>query len=411
MSKIEKRAIANDAVDGSKFRLLNSQKLRARNIANNADVELFELNNSDEWVFVTLPKYLGSSFATESFVTTTADNYILKTEIGALNGVTPLENGLVPSNFLPSYVDDVIEVNDETALGALATPETGKIYVTLDKSKTWRWTGSIFISTNGAVETVNNKTGVVVLNTDDVLEQTSMYYTQERFDLAFDEKTTDDLTEGANLYYTQARFDSALGLKTTDDVSEGLNLYYTQTRFNNEFFAKSTTDLTEGTNLYFTQTRLESVLADMTGNETDKAPTVSSVKEYVNSISASGGSTELFNHSVSLNGSATSLTGLNYFCAPSAGSISQVKLQIWTKNGVASGTLSIDLKKNTTPASVGMVSMFTTQPSINFATAVDYAQDTGVLATTTFNAGDFIRLDVTSIPVGFVGTITIVVKA
>ena len=70
------------------------------------------------------------------------------------------------------------------------------------------------------------------IDTDAVTEgTTNKYYTQARFDAAFDDKTTTDLTEGTNLYYTQARFDSALADKTTDDVAEGEgNLYFTTAR-------------------------------------------------------------------------------------------------------------------------------------------------------------------------------------
>jgi hypothetical protein len=125
-----------------------------------------------------------------------------------------------------------------------------------------------------------------------------------------------------------------------------------------------------------------------------------------------GGSTELFNHTVQVNGSSySSLTGLNYFRAPASGSISSVKLQIWTMNGIVAGEMAIDIKKNTTPDDVGMTSILSAPASIDFATAADYDIATGALASASFSSGDFIRLDVTSIPIGFVGTISISVYA
>jgi hypothetical protein len=42
--------------------------------------------------------------------------------------------------------------------------------------------------------------------------------------------STNDLTEDTNLYYTDARFDTRLSLKDTGDLSEGSNLYYTEAR-------------------------------------------------------------------------------------------------------------------------------------------------------------------------------------
>lgn len=60
------------------------------------------------------------------------------------NGLVRLDgSGLVPAAYLPSYVDDVIEVDNFAALPV--TGETGKIYVTKNDGKTFRWTGSTYI--------------------------------------------------------------------------------------------------------------------------------------------------------------------------------------------------------------------------------------------------------------------------
>jgi len=110
-------------------------------------------------------------------VPTTTDlaNYIPVSQKGAANGVASLDgSGLVPASQLPSYVDDVLEgyykVADgkfykEAAYTNLISGETGKIYVSLDTNKTYRWTGTTFVYiTSGAVDSVNGLTGVVVLN-------------------------------------------------------------------------------------------------------------------------------------------------------------------------------------------------------------------------------------------------------
>jgi len=50
--------------------------------------------------------------------------------------------GFIPSNLLPSYVDDVIEAAN---YASLPNPgESGKIYVTLNNNLTYRWTGSTY---------------------------------------------------------------------------------------------------------------------------------------------------------------------------------------------------------------------------------------------------------------------------
>lgn len=68
----------------------------------------------------------------------------------ALPAKASLVDGKVPEAELPGYVDDVIEVADFAALsGVLAV--TGKIYVTVDTAKAYRWTGSVFTELFGGL--------------------------------------------------------------------------------------------------------------------------------------------------------------------------------------------------------------------------------------------------------------------
>lgn len=85
-------------------------------------------------------------------------NYLPKSEKGSANGVASLDsNGKVPSNQLPSYVDDVIEgyyyngqFYTDSAHTKLITPETGKIYVDLNTNKTYRWSGTTYVEISQA---------------------------------------------------------------------------------------------------------------------------------------------------------------------------------------------------------------------------------------------------------------------
>ena len=90
------------------------------------------------------------------------------------NGYCGLDgSGLVASAQLPSYVDDVLEYANLAAFPG--TGEAAKIYVALDSSKTYRWTGSTYVE-------ISPSPG-----------------------------TTDSLTEGStNLYYTNARADARI---------------------------------------------------------------------------------------------------------------------------------------------------------------------------------------------------------
>jgi hypothetical protein len=90
--------------------------------------------------------------------------------VSALAGyvVAPLTNGTVPAVYLPSYVDDVVEATNFAGLSA--TGETGKIYVTLDTNKTYRWSGSTYVE-------ISPSPG----STDSVTEgSTNLYFTNTR---------------------------------------------------------------------------------------------------------------------------------------------------------------------------------------------------------------------------------------
>lgn len=74
----------------------------------------------------------------------------------------------IASIYLPSYVDDVIEVANFAALPP--TGETGKIYVTIDTNLQYRWSGSIYVAITSSPGT-----------TDDVPEgSTNLYHTAAR---------------------------------------------------------------------------------------------------------------------------------------------------------------------------------------------------------------------------------------
>lgn len=116
------------------------------------------------------------------------DSKISASEKGQPNGVATLgADGLVPAAQLPSYVDDVVEayIVGETPLaadwlsltagGAALTPETGKIYIVMTEgsyqNKQYRWGGTVYVLCNPSdVNSVNGKTGVVVLTQDDIGE-------------------------------------------------------------------------------------------------------------------------------------------------------------------------------------------------------------------------------------------------
>lgn len=63
---------------------------------------------------------------------------------GAPNGLASLnESGIIPSAQLPSYVDDVIEV--DTFSNLPGTGESGKIYIVQNTNLTYRWSGTNYV--------------------------------------------------------------------------------------------------------------------------------------------------------------------------------------------------------------------------------------------------------------------------
>lgn len=92
----------------------------------------------------------GGSNLTASDIPDLSGTYIKKSDKGVANGVAALDaNGKVPSAQLPSYVDDVIEVED---ISTQTTGEKGKIYVDTSTEKTYRWTGSAMIEISNTLD-------------------------------------------------------------------------------------------------------------------------------------------------------------------------------------------------------------------------------------------------------------------
>ena len=76
----------------------------------------------------------------------TNDAQVKRSEMGVASGVATLdESGKVPASQLPSYVDDVVEVENYDALPE--TGEAGKIYVDIETNTTYRWSGSQYTKT------------------------------------------------------------------------------------------------------------------------------------------------------------------------------------------------------------------------------------------------------------------------
>ncbi|WP_443863238.1 hypothetical protein [Fusobacterium ulcerans] len=68
-----------------------------------------------------------------------------KMELDILDG-----SNLIKTEYLPSYVDDVLEFQNFSSLPV--TGEQGKIYVTTDDNTTYRWTGTTYIGLSNPLD-------------------------------------------------------------------------------------------------------------------------------------------------------------------------------------------------------------------------------------------------------------------
>lgn len=67
----------------------------------------------------------------------------------AANGYAGLDSsGLIPASLLPGYVDDTVEAATFAALPV--SGESGKLYVTLDANKVYRWSGSVYVEVSAS---------------------------------------------------------------------------------------------------------------------------------------------------------------------------------------------------------------------------------------------------------------------
>lgn len=105
MAQIVKKFISSDAVDGTKFKLLNNQALSARNAADSGDVTLFKLNASDRFEFLTIPQVTS---------TPVADNDVARKKY-VDDGLSGKQNSL---GFTP---EDVANKSTNTSLGTSDT--------------------------------------------------------------------------------------------------------------------------------------------------------------------------------------------------------------------------------------------------------------------------------------------------
>lgn len=135
--------------------------------------------------------------------------------------------------------------------------------------------------------------------------------------------------------------------------------------------------------------------ANVKGNFDDHESRITSNEAQASKIIA-------FDFDVALGSNSDTYTGFAYYKAIQSFTITTIEIQIFNKGVITSGSLEIDIKKNSSPDDTGMTSVMSSLPSIDFATDPDYSVSIGTLSVTEQDVAvdEFLRFDITSLPVG-----------
>lgn len=146
-----KQLSTNDYTTEEKNKLAGISSGAQANVIETVQLNGSSITPADKTVNVQVSK------STVGLNNVTNDAQVKRSEMGKANGVATLDNaGKVPAAQLPSYVDDVIEgyysggkfytsKDSSGNYSGVITGETGKIYVNLNDSKTYRWSGTAYV--------------------------------------------------------------------------------------------------------------------------------------------------------------------------------------------------------------------------------------------------------------------------
>ena len=169
MAQLQTKWIADDAVNDLKLKLRNDQPLRARNAADDGDVELFRIDGSDDLVLKAGAKIGANAIATVNEIPST---FNIQGNWNASTNTPTLVNGVNGTgDDFPLYI---VSVGGSTTLDGQSDWVAGdKVYFA--NGQWWK------ADNNDAVASVNGETGAVMLDTDDIDEgAANLYHTDAR---------------------------------------------------------------------------------------------------------------------------------------------------------------------------------------------------------------------------------------
>lgn len=125
----------------------------------------------------------------------------------------------------------------------------------------------------------------------------------------------------------------------------------------------------------------------------------------INSLATSGGTVFILNGDVSLVGFNINNPNIFYYKARQDFSINDFRVQLFTRQGIVTGNLTLDLQKATNTNDTNFATILTTPLSINFASAADYSEHAASINSSLNNilTGQVLRVKITNIPVNGFG--------
>ncbi|WP_051504155.1 hypothetical protein [Sphingomonas jaspsi] len=160
---------AVDSADAIKFRL------KADGAAEFASVQVNDVAYGAGWAGSLLAPTRNAVYNKIAALEATVNGKIDSSLIGVPNGLLLTDaTNKIPASYLPSYVDDVLEYANSAAFPAVG--EAGKIYISLNDSHMWRWSGSAYFDMTAAASG-----GTTATSTDSLAEgATNLYFTVGR---------------------------------------------------------------------------------------------------------------------------------------------------------------------------------------------------------------------------------------
>lgn len=168
----------------------------------------------------------------------------LYSQRGKANGYTPLNSNVkIDTQYLPSYVDDVLEFTNRLAFPT--TGEAGKIYIAKDTNFCYRWSGTGYVQVGGGgsgdVETVFGRMGNIVASQGDY--KTSLITNNSNVSGAYLDDALDWLNANKAAYNHTHTF-ASITSKPTTLSGYGITNAYTKGQSDGKYLLNTTDTFT-----------------------------------------------------------------------------------------------------------------------------------------------------------------------